>query len=398
MSERRSIPIARPFFGRAEERNFLSALRSGWVTQGPWVERFEDAVSGYTGAPHAVAVNSCTSAQMAAALCAGIGPGDEAVIPAFTWVSTASSVEYLGARPVFADIDLDTFTLDPAALQAAVSTRTKAVLPVHLFGRPAEMKAILRVAKRHRLRVIEDCACSLGGTLGKIHTGLFGDCGCFSFHPRKSVTTGEGGVLVTRSARFAREVRACRNHGAFASDYGRHKGKAPYRLPRFPRLGFNFRMTDLQAAVGVAQMEKLDIILEKRARLAAAYSDALAGNPFIRLPGGVTGGRHGWQAFVCIFGPPRIEEDGRRAIDRWHLRRNAVMEALESDGVSTRPGTHAVHTLDYYSKKYRLHPMDFPRAYAADRLSLALPLFHTMTLRDVAFVARRLLRAVGKGG
>ncbi len=382
MSKPLPIPITRPWFDAREGRYLARVLRSGWVTQGEWTARLEREFAAFTGAACAVAVNSCASAQMLAARLVGLGPGDEAVVPAFTWISTANSVELLGAKPVFADIDPATFNVDPLLMERAVGRRTRALLPVHLFGCPADLPRIMRLARGRSLAVIEDCACSLGAFIGKRHSGTFGDCGCFSLHPRKSITTGEGGMLVTGRRALAEEARALRNHGAETSDLARHRAGGAFLLPRYRMLGFNLRMSDLQGAVGVAQMEKLPAILKRRGIQADRYAERLAGVANLTTPVAPAGCTHGWQAYVCRVGPPDAAERGKALIDRWHRKRNRIMRALESRGIATRQGTHAVHLQEYYRRKYRLEPMDFPRAYAADRLSLTLPLFHALTARE----------------
>ena len=251
------IPIAKPLIGPEELEAVRRPLESGWVVQGPEVRAFEEKVSAYTGAAHAVAASSGTTALHVALAALGVAPGDEVIVPAFTWVSTANVVHHLGGRAVFCDIDLETFNLDVAQLDGLVTARTVGIVPVHLFGLPAPMTEVLAVAHRRKLWVLEDCACSLGGWIGDVHTGLLGDLGCLSFHPRKSVTTGEGGMVITADEALAARARSLCDHGAATAPEEDGSGHA-FLLSDYDGLGFNFRLTDIQGAIGGAQMDRLD--------------------------------------------------------------------------------------------------------------------------------------------
>lgn len=389
------LPIARPFLGPEEAAAILRPLERGWVVQGPEVAAFEAKLAAFTGAPDAVATSSCTTALHAAVTALDLGPGDEVIVPAFTWVATANVVVHAGATPVFADIDPTTFNVDPRAVAAAVTRRTVGIIPVHLFGLPAAMDELLAIARRHGLWVVEDAACGLGARIRGRHVGTFGDAGAFSFHPRKSITTGEGGALVTAGPDLARRVRSLRDHGATLSDLARHESRAGFLLPDFDEVGFNYRMTDLQGALGSVQMDRLAWILGERARLASLYEDALAGLDWLALPDEPAGMDHGWQAFVTRYRPERPSLDAPvsapGSVARLHARRNALMDALAAEGIATRPGTHAV----VLQRAYRGLVPDaaaFPNAVIADRLSLALPLFAGMTDGDIARVADALRR------
>jgi perosamine synthetase len=375
-----SIPITRPYFDRSEAEAVAAVLESGWVSQGRRVEEFEAAVAGYVGARYAVATTSCTTALHLALLASGVGEGDEVLVPAFTFVATANAVEYCRARPVFVDIEPDTFNMDPVQLEARITPRTRAIIPVHLFGLAANMNAILDVARRHGLRVIEDAACALGTRYRNQHVGALGDVGCFSFHPRKVITTGEGGMLVTNDTQIAARARSWRNHAAAVSDLDRHAGDGT-RLPAFPDIGFNYRMTDLQAAVGIAQMAKLETILEHRRRLAASYTSTLQTIPWLLAPHAPADDLHSYQSYVLVMAGDAP------------LARDPLAAVLEARGVATRQGTHAVHALECYRTRYGLQPEDFPIAWNADQRSLALPLYTTMTSEEQSFVIDAL-RAV----
>jgi dTDP-4-amino-4,6-dideoxygalactose transaminase len=384
------IPISRPYLGEEELAAVQQPLRDGWVVQGPRVADFEERFAAFVSAGHAVATSSCTSALHVAVIALGAGPGDEVVVPAFTWISTANVVEYAGARPVFCDVALESFNLDPDALASAVTERTVGIIPVHLFGRAADMGAVAAVAERHGLWVLEDAACALGTRQAGAHAGTLGAAGCFSFHPRKSITTGEGGMLVTEDDRMAALARSLRDHGASRTDYARHTGAGAFRLAEYPHLGFNYRMTDLQGALGCAQMARVEWILGERARQAAFYERALGDLPWLRTPQVPADEEHGWQAYVCLYAP---EEPTPANVDELGARRDTLMAALEREGIATRPGTHAPVEAPLYRERYGLRHGEFPRALVAERLSIALPLFAGLAeheLERVAHTVRRL--------
>ena len=384
------LPITRPVFGSEELRAVQLPLETGWVVQGPFVEQFEDRFAEFTGAAHAIATSSCTTALHVVVAALGLGPGDEVIVPAFTWVSTANVVEYLGARPVFCDIDLATFNIDTAQLEDLVTERTVGIIPVHLFGLCADLDPILALAERRGLWVLEDAACAFGAWYHGRHAGTFGIAAAFSFHPRKSITTGEGGMITTADGDLAALSRSLRDHGASRSDHLRHGDTGSFLLPEYDHLGFNFRMTDIQAALGCAQLSRADWILDRRRELAAAYDEQLAGLDWLAPPQVPDGYVHGYQAYVCLFG---AEDATPENVETLHERRNELMLHLEERGIATRQGTHAPVLTGLYAAKYGLREQDFPNAVAADRLSLALPLFPQMTEDDQRFVVTELERA-----
>ena len=363
------------------------------MVQGPFVAEFERLFASYTGSPFAIATTSCTTALHLAMVGLGIGPGDEVIVPAFTWISTANVVEMQRAKPVFADIDLDTFNISVRDVEGRVTGGTRAVIPVSLFGVSASIEEILTVANKRGLSVVEDDACALGAFVRGSHAGVLADLGCFSFHPRKAITTGEGGMVITGDAAKAELIRSLRDHGATKSDLARHLGAHSYLLPDFPVLGFNYRMTDLQGALGVAQMGRLNWILEQRSRLARVYDEALSHLAWLRPQRVPHEYRHGYQSYVCLFAP---EEPSTGNVEELHRRRNNLMDRLEAKGIATRPGTHAVHMLGYYKQKYGLRAEDFPNAYIADRLSLTLPLYPQMTEEEQHYVVGQMEKAYRK--
>jgi len=385
------IPITKPFFDKAEHEAVLKPLESGWVVQGPYVRLFEEKFSAFTGARFAVASSSCTTALHIAVAALGVKPGDEVIVPAFTWVSTPNVVEYMGAKPVFCDVDLRTFNIDAGQVEVLVTPRTVGIIPVHLFGLCADLDPILALARTHRLWVVEDAACALGARYRGRHAGTFGEMGCFSFHPRKSITTGEGGMITTSREDLDRAARSLRDHGASRSDLARHEGNDAFLLSDYECLGFNYRMTDIQGALGSSQMDRAEWILAQRARRARLYDDMLADIEWLETPRVPEGYVHGYQAYVCLFRP---EAPALANVARLHRRRNELMRRLEARGIATRQGTHAPVTLGYYAEKYRLRPERFPGACLADRLSLALPLYPQMTDAEQEEVCRSLKAAL----
>ncbi len=377
--EKRQIAISLPCTGDDEWAATREPLVTGWLTQGPKVAEFEKAFAGRHQVRHALATTSCTTGLHLILAAMGIGPGDEVIVPALTWVATANVVVYCGATPVFADVDRATNNIDPADVARRVTPRTKAVIAVHLFGLCADMDA-LRAVLPPGIPVIEDAACAAGAAYkGKV-AGSLGFAAAFSFHPRKSITTGEGGMVTTNDDALADVANMLRNHGASISEEQRHKGPRPYLLPEFNLLGYNYRMTDLQGAVGLVQLEKLDSFIDERDRWAAYYRGALAGFDWLRMPQlPAEGGRHAWQAFVTYVDPETAP-----------LPRNEIMARLQERGVSTRPGTHAVHMLGYYAQRFGFCAEDFPGARDCNDHTMAIPLHNRMTQTDFEYVVDAL--------
>jgi perosamine synthetase len=376
------IQISQPSTGDEEWLATREPLTSGWLTQGPKVAQFEAAFAARHGVRHALATSSCTTGLHLILAAMGIGPGDEVIVPAFTWVATANVVLYCGATPVLADVERETYNIDPADVARRLSARTKAVIAVHLFGLCVDMDALRRVVPSH-VAIIEDAACASGANYRGVAAGGLAAAAAFSFHPRKSITTGEGGMVTTNDAVLARIANMLRNHGAEVSEEQRHKGPRPYLLAEFNLLGFNYRMTDLQGAVGLVQLAKLDQFIAERDRWAAWYIEQLASIPWLRMPARPTDGNHAWQAFVAYV-------DAGRA----PLPRNEVMEQLQRVGVSTRPGTHAVHMLGYYRQRFGFVPDDYPGARDCDANTMAIPLHNRMSADDYRYVVDAIRKIV----
>jgi len=371
----RNIPIATPSVGEEEWQALKEPLMKGWLTQGSQVAAFEQAFAQRHQVSHAIATTSCTTALHLILTALGIKPGDEVIVPAFTWVATANVVLHCGATPVFVDVDPTTFNLDIKQVAARLSQRTKAIIPVHLFGLCADMDALAEVAPN--IPLIEDAACAAGSSYKGRAAGSLGQAGAFSFHPRKSITTGEGGMITTNDDQLAEKMRVLRNHGASVSEEQRHLGAKPYILPDFNLLGFNYRMTDLQGAVGITQLRKLDGFIAERQKWASFYTEQLAEVAWLRTAVVPEGYVHGWQSYVCYVDESKAP-----------FSRNQIMEKLQSQGISTRPGTHAVHLLGVYKDKFGLKAGDYPGARDCDRYSMAIPLHNRMTVEDYQYVVQ----------
>ncbi|OJJ19320.1 perosamine synthetase [marine bacterium AO1-C] len=375
--KKRNIYIAQPSMGQEEWEALKEPIFSGWVTQGPKVKEFERMFSERHQVDHAFAVTSCTTGLHLALVALGIQPGDEVIVPAFTWVSTVNVVLYCGATPVFVDVDPKTFNLVPEQIKAKITDKTKAIIAVHLFGLCADMDAIKQAAPD--IAILEDAACASGAGYKGKPSGSLGDIASFSFHPRKSITTGEGGMVTTNREDLAEKVNTLRNHGASISEEQRHHGPKPYILPAFDILGYNYRMTDLQGALGIVQFGKLDQFINERNEWAKFYQQELKDLAWLQLPDFSEDYQHGWQAFVCMIDETKAPHS-----------RNKIMELLQERGISTRPGTHAVHMLDYYVQNFGFKPSDFPGAQAANDYSIAIPLHNKMTQEDYQYVVQTL--------
>ena len=369
------------------EREWLALkepLENGWLTQGPKVAAFERAFAERHQVKYAKAVSNCTTALHLALLAVGVKPGDAVVVPSFTWVSTANAVEYCGAKPLFCDIDPQTYNIDPHSLVKTIKTglsrgeRVKAIIPVHLFGLCADMDQVLETAKQYNLAVVEDAACASGASYKGCSAGSMGDVGCFSFHPRKVLVTGEGGMCTSNNEALAETINCLRNHGASLSEEQRHHSDAPYLMADFDCLGYNYRMSDLQGAVGLVQLEKLNDFIAERDKWAAIYDSELIKLDWIVIPARPEGYQTNWQAYVC-----RVKEDAP-------VTRDQLLVKLHEKGISSRVGTQAVHMLGFYRNKYKLSEDLCPVAKNAYQDSIAMPLHNCMSEEDFAYVVQTL--------
>ncbi len=384
------LPISRPTFDEQDINAIVAPLRAGWVVQGERVRTFETRMAAFTGATHGIATSSGTTALHLALSALEIGAGHEVIVPAFTWIATANAVKHTGATPVFVDISLDDFNIDAHAIERAITPRTRAIMPVHQFGLPADMRTILHIAARHKLFVVEDAACGFGATYEGQHVGSLGDAGCFSFHPRKAITTGEGGMVVTNRDDVGARCRSLRDHGADPRD-----AELPsYLLPEFSSCGFNYRMTDIQGALGCSQLAKASDILRARRTIASQYDAMLASCSWLRRPAHLPDRKHAYQSYVCLFAP---EQPSLHNMAPLNTRRNAIMSSLERRGIGTRQGTHSLpHTRCYRADAANSSAVGedvFGASLMAANLSIALPLFPGMTPADVQCVTDALQQA-----
>jgi perosamine synthetase len=392
------VPVARPHLGAEEVAAAERAILSGWVTQGPEVAAFEREFAAFVGAPYACAVSSGTTALHLALLSVGVRPGDEVITVSHSYIATANSIRYCGATPVFIDIDPATFNLDPSQIETAIRDKTRAILCVHQMGMPCDLRAVLEIAQRHQLPVVEDAACAVGSEIlwkgrwdkiGKPHA----DVACFSFHPRKLLTTGDGGMLTAASAETDRKFRLWRQHGMSVPDTVRHS--SPQVLfESYPELGFNYRMTDIQAAVGREQLKRLPEAIERRRQMADRYRELLADISGLILPAEPEWARTNWQSF-CV----RLPEQANQ---------REVMQKMLDDGIATRRGIMNAHLEPAYSDPatWRCSQAggkpggssnvicpDLVESERAQSRSIILPLFAQMTDAQQERVAASLHRA-----
>jgi perosamine synthetase len=367
-----NVPIARPSFGRLEEEAVIEVLRSGWVSQGPRVAEFERQFAEYTGAAHAVAVSSCTTALHLALLAVGVKPGDEVICPSLSFIATANAIAYAAATPVFVDVDRSTYNLDPSRIEAAITSRTKAILLVHQIGLPSPIDDIQTIASRHGLVLVEDAACAIGSEyrgqrIGRPHTPI----ACFSFHPRKILTTAEGGMLTTNDEEIAARVRRLRQHAMTVSDLARHSSSKVV-IEHYDEIGYNYRMTDLQAAIGLVQLQRLDKMLSRRRELARRYSERLSTLGWIVPPHEPSDCRHNFQSYMA-----RLTEDAP-------ISRDALMQALLDQGIASRRGIMAIHR----ELPYRDEATDarLPETDLVTDTSIILPLFYEMSDEEQEYV------------
>jgi dTDP-4-amino-4,6-dideoxygalactose transaminase len=357
------IPVMRPWLGEEEAAAAAAAVASGWVAQGPRVAEFEEAFAAAVGVDHAVAVSSCTAALHLALVVAGIGPGDEVVVPSLSFIATANAVRYVGAQPVFADVDLATQNLTPGTIEPLLNSRTRALILVDQAGVPADLDGMRALCEPRGIAVIEDAACAAGSQYRGSPVGARAWLAAFSFHPRKLVTTGEGGMLVTPDAEVAARLRRLREHGMNISAAQRHSSRQPV-IEHYSEVGFNFRMTDVQAAIGLVQLGRLDKLVARRRELAQRYQRLLSDLRSLRTIEDPAYGMTNYQSFWVL-----LPED-------FPISRDELLQVLADAGVSARRGIMASHLEPAYAD----HPhVPLPVTEQLTRHSLILPLFHELT-------------------
>ena len=403
----RKIPVTKPYFDEEELEQIKGSLDSGWVANGPRCVEFEKKIAEHEGVKEGVATTSCTTAVHLAMVGEGLGAGMDVIVPAFTFVATENSIVATGATPVMVDVHEETFNVDAEKVREIISRDYSeedgklvnketgnvlwGIVPVHEFGLCCDIYAINAIAEEFGLKVIEDAACALGAKIGDKHQGGFGNTSCVSFHPRKSITTGEGGMVLTDDPELATRLRELRSHGNSISAAERDKGKG-FLLPEFNVAGFNYRMTDIQGGMGLAQVKKLDFIIDSKREKAKYYNELITEKlPELIFPVEPEGYFHTYQSYVCMLDLKRLGID---SVEEGGEYRNKLLELLEERGVATRQGTHAVHTLGYYKNRFGYKPEDFPHAYACDRLSITLPLYVQMTDEDQQYVIEQFREVI----
>lgn len=367
------IPLAKPYFDFEELEEIKKVLDSGWVSQGPKVKELEDKIASYLGVKYAIAVTNCTAALHLALLSIGIKKGDEVLVADFTFPATGHSVLYCQAKPVFVDAKLNTYNIDTELIEEKITNRTKAIIPVHTFGQPAEMDKILEISKTHNLKVIEDAACALGAKYKGKYAGTIGDIGCFSFHARKGITTGEGGMVVTNDKNMAEKMRRLSVFG-MTSAWDREKSKE-FVIPEFIEPGYNYKMSDITAAVGVAQLKKLDYIIEKKRDLAKYWDEKLQEIELMESPYVDNNTRHIYQSYVSL-------------VDK-RIKRNKIIESLIKKDIQTQIGTYASHIQPVYNSADKC-----PNSFEIFGRSLALPMYFMLKEDDIDRVTEHLKKAL----
>jgi UDP-4-amino-4-deoxy-L-arabinose-oxoglutarate aminotransferase len=366
------LPFSRPSLGDEEIQEVVEVLRSGWLTSGPRVKRFEEDLAAYTGAGHAVAVSSCTAGLHLALLAHGIGPGDRVVTTAMTWPATVNAIELVGARPIFADVDPGTLQITPESVEPVLGKGMRAILPVHFGGQSCDLAGLEKIAQRDGLVLIEDAAHALGTEYQGRRVGNHGHTTCFSFHPAKNMTTGEGGLVTTDDPELAEQLRLLRFHGVNRDAWARH-GKASSARYETVLPGFKYNLTDLQAAIGIHQLAKLDGFIERRTQIASLYLEALAGVDVVTpLALAEQTNHHAWHLLVVTLDLERVACD-----------RDAFAARLSERGIGTGLHFTAVHLHRYYRERYGHREGDLPATERASERVMSLPLFPDMVDGDV---------------
>jgi dTDP-4-amino-4,6-dideoxygalactose transaminase len=361
-----TIPVMRPWLGEEEAAAAAAAVASGWVAQGPRVAEFEQAFASAIGTGHGVAVSSCTAGLHLALLAAGIGPGDEVVVPSLSFIATANTPRYVGARPVFADVDAATLNLIPETVEPLLTERTRAVILVDQAGVPADLEAMRKLCEPRGIAIVEDAACAAGAEYRGRPVGAGADLAVFSFHPRKLMTTGEGGMIVTSDGDVAARLRRLREHGMDVSAAQRHMSRQPV-IEHYLETGYNYRMTDIQAAVGLVQLGKLHRMVERRRELAVRYQEALSAVPGLKTIADPVYGKTNYQSFWVVLP------------DDYPLSRDGLLSSLADAGVSARRGIMAAHREPTYVNHDHA---ELPVTEYLTYRSLILPLFHEMTVDE----------------
>jgi len=374
------IPIAKPYLTKDEAQAAYDTILTGWITQGPRVAEFEQKFAAYTGASHAIAVSNCTTALHLAMIVAGVSAGDEVICPSMSYIATANSIKYVGAIPVFAEVNPANYNLDVDDTEKKISSRTKAILLVHQIGMPADIDKFTKLAEKYSLILIEDAACAAGSAYFGKKIGSHSHLVCFSFHPRKVISTGDGGMITTTNSEFAERMKRLRQHGMSVNDRVRHES-SKILFEDHLEVGYNYRMTDIQAAVGIQQLGKLDWIIGERRKIAMRYHEALSDISCIRLPVEQEGYFSNYQSYSIY-----LEKN-------CPVKRNELMQILLDEGISSRRGIMTSHRETAYFKEYS--ECKLPASEDAADNSIIIPLYVPMEEKDVEHVIGMLRKILG---
>ncbi|PRY06771.1 dTDP-4-amino-4,6-dideoxygalactose transaminase [Pontibacter ummariensis] len=373
------IPIAKPYLTQDEAQAAYDTILTGWITQGPKVQEFEEKFATYTGAKYAVAVSNCTTALHLAMIVAGIGEGDEVICPSMSYIATANAIKYVGATPVFAEVQPNTYNLDPDDAEKRITDKTKAILIVHQIGMPADIDAFHELCEKYNLKLIEDAACAVGSSYKGSKIGSHSELVCFSFHPRKVISTGDGGMITTSREDYYQRLKLLRQHGMSVNDRVRHEANKVI-FEDHVEIGYNYRLTDIQAAVGIKQLEKLDWIVAERRKIAYAYNEAFKGIDFIQLPAEEEEYLSNFQSYSIYLK------------ESCPLDRNIIMQELLDKGIASRRGIMNSHRESAYKKLYS--NLVLPVSEDLQDNSVILPLFVPMEEKEISSVINTFLSIV----
>lgn len=362
------IPLSKPYFDKTDEDAIVEVLKSGWVMQGPKVNKFEKMLSNYIRVNHAIAVSSGTAALHLSLLTLNIGRGDEVIVPSFSFVATANCVLYVGATAVFADINSKTFNIDPTDIKKKITKKTKAIIAVHQIGLPAEINEIKKICQENKLFLIEDAACALGATYNGVEIGRFGDLACFSLHPRKSITTGEGGFITTNDDKLADKLKILRNHGL----------KKMNGEDQLEELGYNYRLTDIQAALGISQFSKFEMLLSKRKRQAEYYNKSFSDKKNLSIPFVPSGLTHAYQSYMLTFEKKQL--------------RDKAYDILKKNQIAAKKSITQIHKQPLY--KNIIKDASLPVSEDIASRSLLIPIYHILSEKEQEVIVRYILKTI----